>query len=380
MARKRDRRQRIIVEGFQLQFVMVSLLWLAVTLFLFLGVLFGPPAAMVLRSSTSEAGRVEAASRLIALHEHAWPAVLVALASGTLFLVRHSHRLAGPIYRFRATFARVTSGDLTPRVRLRKGDYLVDEAAALDAMIRSLARRVDRVRDDVAAAAAAAARAQSGANGEDVAVIVAALARVRASLDGLATGGDGPVATAEPAKRPAPATPLRLDNERGFTLVEALVAVAIVGTLFAMGGATYARALEKARTTRAIADIRSLDREIAAFFLVQGRLPASLAEIQQHDALDPWGNRYEYLVLVGMPATAAGNGGQSNSGSGPAATGQNVAGLARKDRALVPINSDFDLYSKGPDGLSQPPLNAKVSQDDIVRASDGGFVGIAAEY
>lgn len=379
MARKRDRRQRIIVEGFQLQFVMVSLLWLAVTLFLFLGVLFGPPAALVLRSSTSEAARVEAASRLIALHEHAWPAVLVALASGTLFLVRHSHRLAGPIYRFRATFARVAAGDLTPRVRLRKGDYLVDEAAALDAMIRSLARRVDRVRDDVAAAAAAA-HARSRANGEDVAVIVAALARVRESLDGLATCGDGPVATAEPAKRAAPATPLRLDKERGFTLVEALVAVAIVGTLFAMGGATYARALEKARTTRAIADIRSLDREIAAFYLVQGRLPASLAEIQQHDTLDPWGNRYEYLVLVGMQATAGGNGGQSNSGSRAGGTGQDVAGLARKDRALVPINSDFDLYSKGPDGLSQPPLTVKVSQDDIVRASDGGFVGIAAEY
>jgi len=46
----------------------------------------------------------------------------------------------------------------------------------------------------------------------------------------------------------------------------------------------------------------------------------------------------------------------------------------------VPINSDFDLWSMGPDGKSVPPLTAKASRDDIVRANDGTFYGWASDY
>jgi general secretion pathway protein G len=52
----------------------------------------------------------------------------------------------------------------------------------------------------------------------------------------------------------------------------------------------------------------------------------------------------------------------------------------RKDRNLVPINTDFDLYSVGPDGDSQAPLTAAASRDDIVRANDGRFIGKAEDY
>ena len=73
--------------------------------------------------------------------------------------------------------------------------------------------------------------------------------------------------------------------------------------------------------------------------------------------LDPWGTPYEYLNLDGVPI-----------------------GQMRKDQALVPINSDYDLYSKGPDGLSQKPLTAAPSRDDIVRGNDGSFIGVAEDY
>jgi general secretion pathway protein G len=53
---------------------------------------------------------------------------------------------------------------------------------------------------------------------------------------------------------------------------------------------------------------------------------------------------------------------------------------ARKDRFLVPINSDFDLYSMGKDGDSKAPFTAKASRDDIVRVNDGGYVGLAEEF
>ena len=55
-------------------------------------------------------------------------------------------------------------------------------------------------------------------------------------------------------------------------------------------------------------------------------------------------------------------------------------GSFRKDKNIVPINSDFDLWSNGKDGASVPPLTANPSRDDIIRANDGGFFGLASKY
>ena len=55
-------------------------------------------------------------------------------------------------------------------------------------------------------------------------------------------------------------------------------------------------------------------------------------------------------------------------------------GQARKDRFLVPINSDYDLYSMGPDGGSVPPLTAALSRDDIIRANNGDYFGLASGF
>jgi general secretion pathway protein G len=52
----------------------------------------------------------------------------------------------------------------------------------------------------------------------------------------------------------------------------------------------------------------------------------------------------------------------------------------RKDRNLNPINTQYDLYSVGADGQTRLPLQAPVSQDDVILASDGNYVGLAASF
>ncbi len=151
----------------------------------------------------------------------------------------------------------------------------------------------------------------------------------------------------------------RKDWCRGFTLIEVLIVAAMIGTLTAIGFPVYATALNRAQVTKAIADIHTFDREIQVYHLFNGRPPATLAAIGRANWRDPYGNPYEYLNI----ATA---------GSGK--------GKFRKDKNLVPLNADYDLYSKGQDGKSQPPLTAKVSYDDIVRANNGGFVDLASKY
>ncbi len=151
----------------------------------------------------------------------------------------------------------------------------------------------------------------------------------------------------------------RLQTDLGFTLIEVLLVTIIVSILASMAMPQVQRALEKAKVAAAIGDIDAIGWDIVEYELGNGVFPNSLAEVGWGARLDPWGNPYEYLKIQGGPRGR---------------------GAMRKDRFLVPINSDFDLYSMGPDGKSASPLTAKISQDDIVRANDGGFVGVAADY
>jgi general secretion pathway protein G len=151
--------------------------------------------------------------------------------------------------------------------------------------------------------------------------------------------------------------PQRL-NRAGFSLVELMVGVAILAILGTVGSQSYLSYTQKVEDQKAIDDIKAMEVLINLYEQENGSQPGSLDEVPGiRNMEDPWGNPYEYLPF---------NGGGNNH--------------ARKDRNLHPINTDYDLYSKGRDGKSTLPLTAKISQDDIIRANNGAFIGLAADY
>jgi general secretion pathway protein G len=146
--------------------------------------------------------------------------------------------------------------------------------------------------------------------------------------------------------------------ERGFTLVELLISLAVIGVLIAIALPSYQRHYERVRIEQARRDIAAISARLQLYWEDERRYPPDLTSLGSAMPLDPWGQPYQYLNLDDVSAR----------------------GHARKDHSLVPINSDFDLYSMGPDGESSPPLTARHSRDDIVRANNGNFVGVAADY
>lgn len=139
-------------------------------------------------------------------------------------------------------------------------------------------------------------------------------------------------------------------------MIELMVCIAIITTLAAIAIPAYDLYIEKTKTARAISEIHTLQLEIMAVEQ-PGYTPKDLGVINRAGLLDPWGNPYQYHSFADTPK-----------------------GVWRKDRFLVPLNSTFDLWSMGPDGESKPPLTAKASHDDIIRANDGSYIGRGDRY
>ena len=149
-----------------------------------------------------------------------------------------------------------------------------------------------------------------------------------------------------------------LQRSRAFSLIELLLAVAILGVLISIALPRYSQYIDKTDYLTVIADLNNISQAIERYRISNSAFPASLNDLNLDQLVDPWGNPYRYLNI----------------------TTEKGKGKLRKDKNLVPINNDYDLYSMGKDGKSVSPLTSALSRDDIIRANNGGFYGYAKDY
>jgi general secretion pathway protein G len=141
-------------------------------------------------------------------------------------------------------------------------------------------------------------------------------------------------------------------------LFELVLIIAILAVLAAIAIPYYQDYKDRVNVAAAVNDIAAISTLISAYENDNRAFPDSLSEVGAGTKLDPWGNPYQYLNI----ATVKGN------------------GKLRKDKSLNPINSDYDLYSMGKDGKTSTALTAKNSHDDVIRARDGKFLGLASDF
>jgi len=144
---------------------------------------------------------------------------------------------------------------------------------------------------------------------------------------------------------------------RGWTLVELMLIVGMVGTLVAVALPMYNNHRDKVRSAQAIQDIGTLSAAIEHYWQDHRSYPDSLADAGFGGQQDPWGRAYLYYNID-----------------------KNGRGGARKDRALNPINTDFDRYSVGADGKTKMQVSHQESEDDLIRASNGRFIDVASKF
>lgn len=103
--------------------------------------------------------------------------------------------------------------------------------------------------------------------------------------------------------------PAARDGRAGFTLIEVLLVVVIIGILVGMAIPKFGGRVEQAKQARAESDVNNISIALRLFEVDNGRYPASLAELLQAPAgttnwrgpylekgipKDPWNNEYRY--------------------------------------------------------------------------------------
>jgi general secretion pathway protein G len=136
-------------------------------------------------------------------------------------------------------------------------------------------------------------------------------------------------------------------------LVCAIGVVALVASVSVSGVNAYEN---RARAARAIGDIGTLSVQLYRWQSNARKFPETLAEAGLNGFVDPWGHPYRYVNVASAKS-----------------------GDLRHDRNSRPLNNDFDLYSMGPDGRTETALDEAEARDDIVRANDGRFIGVAQD-
>ena len=159
--------------------------------------------------------------------------------------------------------------------------------------------------------------------------------------------------------RPEPegSRPNPRQRPQGFTLIELMVVILLIGILTAIAMPYYGDWRNRVKTAQATSDIIGNEAVVETYFALNKTFPNSWADLPQARTVDPWGNPYVYYNIDA-----------------------NGRGQARKDHALNPLNTDYDMYSMGPDGVTQSQITQRDSVDDVIRASNGSYVGLASGF
>ena len=141
------RRTRFLINEFQYRILFLQVLYFFALILVFTAAIFVPLILELESGSLSFAEKHAVANQFLSLHSRIWPAVLVlfVLLSGHSVFV--SHRIAGPLYRFRVVLDALKEGEISSPISIRKGDYLQQEADLINEVLESLRQNLEGLQE-----------------------------------------------------------------------------------------------------------------------------------------------------------------------------------------------------------------------------------------
>jgi len=145
------RKTYIVDKKLQYRLLGYNAIYFFITLAALSFALFTPLIFEISDPSLSPRQQAEVAGKILYLHSYLWPAFLLVLVILGFHSVLVSNKIAGPLYRFRATFQQIIDGDVSGSLRIRKGDLLINEQTKIDEMISILKSKIGQIKAEEAA-------------------------------------------------------------------------------------------------------------------------------------------------------------------------------------------------------------------------------------
>ena len=182
----KNRRKRYVIDKrLQYRLLIYNVIYLLVIILAVGAGLFLPLALQLSNPDLSLAQQGEAVNKILYLQSRLSPILLIVF----LILIAHSvavsHKIAGPLYRFKATFNQVALGDLSRVTTIRKGDFLLNEQAKIEEMIEALRSRLHKIKNEhgvMEQSLQALAEYPLGGSNEELVDIIAQLKECNARL------------------------------------------------------------------------------------------------------------------------------------------------------------------------------------------------------
>ena len=144
MTMKHLRRRRLLIDrSLQVRFIAASLAYVAFYVVMMALATFAPLIFDLHNSHPDSHQAYLVAKNLVYLHQHIWPITLLVLILVTVHSLWLSHKVAGPLFRFRKVFKALVAGRLPGTQRLRKRDYLKPEMQLINEMLQGLHSRME---------------------------------------------------------------------------------------------------------------------------------------------------------------------------------------------------------------------------------------------
>ena len=164
------------------------------------------PLLWGLADTGAESGFEEQSIVMIYLHDRFWLIALLSLLVVVIGTVRFSHRVAGPMVRYKRNLSLLADGKLPPPLKTRRSDFLKEEVEILNRAVAGVGARAAAIRrahaEVVRRVDALAAASGTGSTAvQQLQVACAELERAAQTFEHVDTCDD----LAEPAARNAPA-------------------------------------------------------------------------------------------------------------------------------------------------------------------------------
>jgi hypothetical protein len=142
------RKKFVINKKLQFRFLLIILCYVGIFVLVIFASLFAPLILQLRHADVTSVEASEAALRILYLHDKFWLPVFFTLIAIALHSLHTTHKIAGPLYRFRLIFDAIKAGALPKPARLRASDYLHPELNVINGMLEALRERIGQMQRD----------------------------------------------------------------------------------------------------------------------------------------------------------------------------------------------------------------------------------------